>query len=316
MNPWQAVFLGGAALLVLIEIVHGWRRGIMRQAVGLAGLALAYWVAVVGTPPLVPLLRPLGLPDFALTVATGLCLALFVFLGINAAGIVLFRKTKEQGLFLVRWICGGGGAALGIVWAAAIIWIAAIALRVLGTIAAAELAEQAAGEGVRAIRPGPWAAALAHGKSALEEGPTGAVLERIDPVPATAYETIERITRMLATPGGVERFLAYPATRELAAHPKIFALREDRTVAEKLARRDYLGLLRHPALVAAANDREVAALVKKFDLRGALDHALAEEPRRPKAKAAAPGAAAGPAAGPPAPAVPASGPGQPPRSIP
>src|SRR5947207_7689172 len=45
---WQAVFVSFAVLLILFEVVHGWRLGLVRQLVRVAALAAAYAAAFFG----------------------------------------------------------------------------------------------------------------------------------------------------------------------------------------------------------------------------------------------------------------------------
>ena len=52
-----------AALVVLIHAWRGWRAGVVRQVVSLVALVVAGAAAFFGRELLVPVLRPLGLPE-------------------------------------------------------------------------------------------------------------------------------------------------------------------------------------------------------------------------------------------------------------
>ncbi len=55
---WQAVFVSFAVILLLFEVVRGWRLGLMRQLARVAALVAAYVAAFFGGRLLVPILRP------------------------------------------------------------------------------------------------------------------------------------------------------------------------------------------------------------------------------------------------------------------
>ena len=47
---WQMIFVSFALILILFEVVRGWRRGAVRQFVRLVALGAAYAVAFFGGP--------------------------------------------------------------------------------------------------------------------------------------------------------------------------------------------------------------------------------------------------------------------------
>src|SRR5205807_4373083 len=77
---WQAVFISFGVILVLFEVVRGWRLGLLRQLVRVAALAAAYAAAFYGGRLVVPLARPfLKMPDIVLSILGGALLALAVY---------------------------------------------------------------------------------------------------------------------------------------------------------------------------------------------------------------------------------------------
>jgi hypothetical protein len=56
---WQIVFVSFAVVLVFFEAVRGWRFGVLRQLMRLAGLVAAYAAAFFGGRLLLPIARPL-----------------------------------------------------------------------------------------------------------------------------------------------------------------------------------------------------------------------------------------------------------------
>jgi uncharacterized membrane protein required for colicin V production len=55
---WQAVFISFGLVLILFEIVRGWRLGLLRQLMRLVALVVAYAAAFFGGRLLVPITRP------------------------------------------------------------------------------------------------------------------------------------------------------------------------------------------------------------------------------------------------------------------
>src|SRR5437899_3089423 len=77
---WQAVFVLFAVLLILFEVVHGWRLGLVRQLVRVAALAAAYAAAFFGGGLIVPIVRPFfKMPDIVLSIVGGAVLAVAIY---------------------------------------------------------------------------------------------------------------------------------------------------------------------------------------------------------------------------------------------
>lgn len=289
---WQLIFLSFAVVLILFEILRGWRRGVARQLARLGALIAAYFAAFFGGRLFVPLVRPfLTMPDFALSILAGVVLALVVYGVINALGTVFFRRTNQHDSTIVRLGFGVGGAVLGFFFGAVFVWLVVVGIRSLGAIAEAKVRSEPAATGAtgHAIHlvderrklfgesgeePAPLIPSLARLKNSLETGSIGDVLQRADIVPAQTYAALGKIGAVVSNPEAAERLLSFPGTRELSEHPKIVALRNDPEISEKIEQGRYLELLQNEKLIEAANDPDLRARLSKFDLNAALDYAL------------------------------------------
>ncbi len=288
-DHWQTVFFAAAALLVLVQAWRGWRLGVVRQVTSIAALAAGYLAAYVFGPGLAPLLRPIGMPDAVLSVVAGTVVALVTVAGINLVCAILFKKTSDQSVGLVRFGYGAAGACVGAVFGLVLVWVSLVGIRVLGTLAETSARPRPAGSGPASLdRPQPeaWVRGLAEMKHSLEQGAAGAVVQQVDPVPRTIYSTISKVGAMASSAQTVERFLTFPGVRPLAEHPKMIALLRDPQIARDILARNYFGLLRNPAVVQVANDAEMLALIRNLEFEKALDHALVAAPkvegRKPK----------------------------------
>ncbi len=121
---WQTIFLSFACVLILFEVVRGWRLGVMRQIVRALAVVAAYVTAIFGGRILLPLLRPfLKVPDIIISVAAGAILALIVYTVITAVGAILFKRTGQQTAGTVRLLYGISGAVAGIFFGMFTVWL-------------------------------------------------------------------------------------------------------------------------------------------------------------------------------------------------
>ena len=191
---WQTIFISFALLLILFEVVRGWRLGIVRQVVRLFAVVAAYTAALLGGRWLVPILRPvLRIPDLFISVAAGAILALAIYAAVNALGAILFKRTGQQAVGMVRLLYGVCGAALGIFFGFFIVWLVVVAIRSTGAIANAELHSQTAAQDRVApltARPAsspnetqPMLDTLARLKNSIELGSLGEAIKAVDVVP-------------------------------------------------------------------------------------------------------------------------------------
>ena len=289
-SVWQTVFISFAVILILLEIIRGWRLGILRQLVRVAAVIAAYAAAFFCGSLIVPLVRPLvSMPDIVLSALAGAILALLVYATIAGLGSILFKRTAQQSSGAVRLLYGLTGAFVGLLFGAFFIWLLLIGIRSLGSIAEAQVQAHPARDsdvsaasrypsGDRAssaprLDPDSLALLLARLKNSVELGTAGDFIKKTDAMPAGVYQTLTDTGIVLANPETAQRFLTYPGAQELGEHPKIVALRNDPEITDIIRDGRLWELLSHPKIIAAANDPDLAARVKKFDLKTALEHA-------------------------------------------
>jgi len=283
MDRFQLLFLGGSGLLVLVQSIRGWRLGVVRQLANIVALMLAYGVAIFSGRMAMPLLHPLGYPDLLVSVIAGSVFGGVVYVALTVAGALLFRRTDEQSLGLLRLGYGAGGSVLGVVGALVTVWLSVLGIRCLGTVAEAEVSMAATPEARRAgMTPSPMAVELAQFKQSLDSGPTGAVLNGTDPLPQRFYVILGKIAQVISSVDSMQRFVMFPGTRALSENPRIVALQKDPEITRQVARRDFVGLLGNPKIVAAVNDPRIEGMVRSFELEKALDFALASNGKAQK----------------------------------
>ncbi len=268
---WQLAFVSFAAVLVLFELVRGWRRGVVRQLVRLLALIVAYASALFGGHASLPILRPMiHLPDFIIAAFSGLLLGFVVYALINTLGAILFKRTAQQPAGMIRFLYGFCGGVLGIFFGLFSVWLVVVAIRSLGAIAGAESKTEIE------RRPSTLDS-LQRLKSSIEQGPLGETIKTVDVVPTRTYQTLGKLGDVVSNPRSAERFLHYPGARELTQNPRLVALRDDPEIIALIEQQRYLDLLQNPKLINALNDPSLGAQVKSFDFEKALDYALARQ---------------------------------------
>ncbi len=278
---WQTIFLSFALVLILFEVVRGWRLGVVRQGVRLVALVAAYAAAIFGGRLLLPVFRLfLGVPDFFISLIAGALLALLVYAVINVLGAILFKRTGQQSAGMVRVVYGVCGATLGIFFGLFSVWLVIVAIRSLGAIASAESHNQASAKhpsepltSAPHPTPPPMIASLAKLKNSIELGSLGEAVKAVDVVPANTYQTLGKVGTLVSNPQSAERFLSYPGAKELTGNPKIVALRQDPEIINLIKQQRFLDLLQNPKLIEAVNDPALAAQVRSFEFQKALDYA-------------------------------------------
>jgi uncharacterized membrane protein required for colicin V production len=279
MTIEQTILFAGAGVLVLLMGWRGWRLGIVRQALSILALVAGYGAGWFGGSFLIPVLRPLGFPDRLLTILGGFLLGFFTYIAISMLAALLFKRTAQQSVGLVRFGFGLAGAVLGVAFGIFLTVVLAVAIRLVGSVA--EVSASSTEANAAQFAPGAWTSGLASLKQTLEQGPAGAMLQKVDPVPDRVYDTLNKVGQMAVRPDSLERFAGDPNVKSIAVHPKIVALQNDPEIVKAVHEHDFMTLLRHPRIVAAANDPEVLKLIGAFDFENALDFALRSPEKTP-----------------------------------
>src|SRR3954451_16171781 len=137
---WQTIFISFAAIVLLLEILRGWRLGLPRQLMRGAAVIAAYAAAYFCGNLMLPLLRPiLKWPDFILSMIGGALLAIVVYGVIASLGSLLFKRTSQHPSGTVRLVYGFSGALTGIVFGLFFIWLILVGIRSVGSIADAQV---------------------------------------------------------------------------------------------------------------------------------------------------------------------------------
>jgi hypothetical protein len=287
---WQTVFVSFAVVLILLEVVRGYRLGLPRQLMRGAAVIAAYAAGYFGGQLLLPVLQPiLKWPDFILSMIGGAILALVIYGLIASLGSILFKRTAQHSAGPVRLVYGLSGALTGIVFGLFFIWLILVGIRSVGSIADAQVQAHPRTDtqppsappdkplALEKLDADSLTSFLARLKNSVELGSVGDLLKKTDVTPPAVYQTLKDAGTVSANPENARRFLSFPGAVELSDHPKIVALRHDPEIADLIRRGRVLELLQHPRVLAAANDPTLVERVKQFDIKKALEFAAKKD---------------------------------------
>jgi membrane protein required for colicin V production len=294
---WQVALISFGVILILFEVLRGWRLGLMRQVMRLMALGAAYTAAFLGGRLFVPMVRSFfKMPDPVLSILCGAILAVAAYMLVSGVGAILFKRTSQQESGLLYLIYGFAGAILGLFFGAFLLWLTVASVRTVGALAEGQARSRsgAAAHGARDPTSRALdvrrrflsesedgmqtlAISLARLKNSLELGLLGSVLKNTDPISQRTYETLEKAGSVLSSPERTQKFLTFPGARELSEHPKIVALRSDPEIADLISQGRFVDLLQNPRVIEVANDPVLAERIRKFDIQRALDYALEKQ---------------------------------------
>jgi hypothetical protein len=268
---WRNVFFALAGGWVLLSFLRGWTQGILRQLL----VPLAVFGALVAVILVTPtasgyLYQNTRLPASALLLGFGIWL--FAYNLLVFVGGIIFKRTRNQDLAIVRLVFGVGGAIIAVVYAFLQIWVIVVGIRILGRVAEDQIAVQSSRNAVSS----GLVVGLARLKNSLELGSGKVVLDQLDPVPPEAYRRLDQCTRLLANPRAIGRLLESPALRGIWENPRIRALQADPEILEAIRRGDFLSILSNPKVFALWTDPSIRAVLSGDQIQAACDYAKEE----------------------------------------
>jgi hypothetical protein len=267
---WRTLFLALAGAWVTLSIFRGWTQGILRQLLVPLAMASALVVVVLVAPVASGYFRDsTSLPAALSGLLVGAFMWFFIYNLLVFLGGIIFKRTRDQDVTIVRLFFGAGGAFVAIIYALLQIWLITAGIRVFGKIAEDQIAIQSS----RAATPHAFVIGLARLKNSLELGSGRAILDSVDPVPQDVYQRIEQGSRLLASPRAIGRLFESPALRSIWENPRVRALQTDPEILEAVRRGDFLLLVSNPKVIALWSDPSVRALLSGNQIQAALDYA-------------------------------------------
>ncbi len=275
VHPSLWVTAGGVGFIAFAAGL-AFSRGVVRQLVGMFTLA-----ASVGVSWYVFRHRM----EIFGSSATGMSTDRLLFLS-AAAGLLTYLLCKA-GVYLMTafgfinllgGLNGWKGVLLSALPSSFLMWVATMALRLLGSIDGMESAAEVAKRGVdvqtqaRSI----WTSL----SQKLDNSFLGAVAQKFDPYDLKATANLSRL--LILWPEGTmwERLAAQnPKTAVALNHPRIVELGSDPNVRKLIERQDFAGLMQLKQVEEAARHPDLEPVLGGLDLEAAMDAIVYQRPQ-------------------------------------
>lgn len=279
------LFWAGAAFFFLVQILRGWRLGVVRQGAELFAIGAGYALAWMVGPMAAPYMEQFGVPKALSGFAGGAAVGLATFLFITLLSGLLLKRTEHQSVGLVRFFFGLGGSALALVAGVIIFILAFSGVRLFGTLFEGRVESENAArrngttlvnnpqEAQEARAPEPaWAKSLIKMKQELETGLPGSAFRQLDPLPATAYQLAEKLGGLLASQQAMQKFNERQDVRAVAMHPRMLAVMKDPELVKAVQQWDYPRIFTNKNFTEALGDPDFVAALKRVNWQEALQH--------------------------------------------
>lgn len=251
-------------------------RGVVRQLVGMCTLAVSVGVAWYVFRHRLQIFGPSASSMstdrlLLLSAATGLLTYFLCKVGVymlSAFGLIN----------LLSGLNGWKGVMLSALPSSFLLWVASMALRLLGSIDGMESAAEVAKKGVeiRSQAQSFWSSL----SQRMDNSFLGALAQKFDPYDLKATANLSRLL-ILWPEGSMWQRLAAQSPRTAAAlnHPRIVELGSDPNVRKLIEKQDFAGLMQLRQVEEAARHPDLEPVLSGLDLETAMDSIVYQRPQ-------------------------------------
>jgi hypothetical protein len=268
-HQWQAALFLIATAWIFVSFARGWKKGLMRELAGIAGLFAAGFLIISFTGRMAEFLRP-QVPSFILVPLSAALIWILSFNAVVLIGHLLFKRTAGYESSLLRLISGVGGGVIGLCYGLLFIWCVAIGVKVIGRLAANQVEIQRG----KNESSGLFMVNMARVRNSMELGYGKALLNSVDPFPRSFYRGLDQYSQIIEDPEAFERLLAYPGFHRIWQSPRIQELQRDPEIIAEVRNGNVIGVLVNPKVVMLLEDPEIRNAITQSDMEAALSYAL------------------------------------------
>ena len=266
MNTW---ITGGAAAFVVFLALLAFSRGVMKQLMGMVCLGIGVSVAWFCFRHRVEVVGP-----SAITMDAQRLLAFSAGVGLLAYGVMraVVHLFGVIGLIGLAGIAGWRGMLLSVIPSGFILWVGAMALRLIGNLYGMETASAVARESTRI--ESSVGDAVTGMRKALDHSMLGGFMARLDPFSMRATANLARLLIIWPEKRIWNQMVLNPRINRIYSHPKILELGMNPKVRKCIDTKDFAGLMQLPEVEHAAAHPELKPLLSDVALEDAMDTVL------------------------------------------
>lgn len=267
-----------AAIVGFVAFAGGlaFAKGVVKQLVGVATLAVSVWAAWYVFMHRVQIFGATGM-----TMTTNRLMILSA-----AAGLLAYFLCKVGTYFLAAFgllrmlggLDGWKGLIVSFVPSGALLWISSMVLRVIGSLYGMENAAEIVKKGGEL---GSQGKSIFYSLSQrLDNSIIGNLAKKLDPYDIKPTANLARL--LILWPEGAmwQRLAAQsPATANALNHPRIIELGYDTEVRKAIDRRDFAGLMQMPKIETVANHPDLQPILGGLELEQAMDSIVYQRPQ-------------------------------------
>ena len=271
--PFPVNFTTFAIGMIVLCAAVAFTRGVMGMFVGLACLLVGAFAGYASHAKLPEVLeRAFGEPSptFVFLVALAFGFSVYVVLRLLAGAILISPLRKAGGgAGMVR---GPIGAALSLIPAAGMVFLAGMGLRLAGSLFSVEHTDAgvAIEEGQSAEQRPFWA----RWNEAMDRDYLGSLVAKLDPLATRARGAIGNLLVTLKDDAAGGKLAEDPTAAGVLRAEPVRELVNDPELLDLVERSDLIRLLDHPKIRRVAADPEVAELLRNLRVEEAVDSSL------------------------------------------
>ena len=266
MNTWVG---GGAAAFVAFLAGMAFARGVVKQLVGMVSLAVGVSVAWFCFRHRIQVFGPT-----ATNMGTDRLLLFSAGIGLMGYGVarVAVHMLGAIGLISLAGMAGWRGMALSILPSGFLLWVSAMALRLIGNLYGLETASAVAREGTRIENTfGDFAQGI---RKSIDHSMFGTLLSTVDPFSMRPTTNLARLLIVWPDQRVWPLMLQYPKIKKVYSERKMLELGQNPKVQKCIESKDFTGLMQLPEVEQAAAHPDLKVLLSDAELEDAMDTVL------------------------------------------
>jgi len=266
MNTWVG---GGAAAFIAFLAGMAFARGVVKQLLGMVSLAVGVSVAWFCFRHRVQVFGP-----SATNMGTDRLLIFSAVIGLLGYGVarVVVGMLGAIGLISLAGLAGWRGMALSILPSGFLLWVSAMALRLIGNLYGLETASAVAREGTRLQSTfGEVAQSL---RKSIDRSMVGSLMANVDPFAMRPTTNLARLLIVWPDQRVWPQMIQNPKIKRVYSDVKMLELGKNPKVQKCIETKDFTGLMQLPEVEQTASHPDLKPLLSDVELEDAMDTVL------------------------------------------